>query len=294
MLFSFSKWTGAGNDFVLFHLQNMPDVPSQQCVEWISNACHRQLGIGADGVIFCGVLDEKSYWMRIFNKDGSCPLMCGNALRCTTAFFNYQRKAHGPQHFSIHLPKSKHEVFVQSDGQPCVEISVPAFAQPVSLKAKEHTFAGLLIDTGVPHFVVRVEDISPKQVELDQIPLELWGPLLRQKSNWADFNCSNGVNVTFVKVIKSDHLRIRTFERGVEAETLACGTGAAAAAWAHGNLRSESSPCNVEFPSRERAIIHMTNHQAKLRLWQTGPARCIFKGHIEISDELNNELIQPA
>ncbi len=295
MLLPFFKLSGAGNDFLLLHLQKKPQKIPQSWIEWIRSACHRQDGVGADGIIFCGAFDKTSFWMRIFNNDGSQARMCGNGLRCTALYFACQSEMIAKQRFTIDLLESTHEAYLQSDGLPCVQIEIPPKIDSVILKAEGRTFQGMLIDTGVPHFVVLAKNIFPDALKLAQIPIESWGTALRASPFWEDFGYREGVNVTFVESRPLNEMSIRTFERGVEAETLACGTGAAAAAWAYGDLKIDQSPCRVFFPSKKSVWHHLTTHsEADLRLWQAGPAHSAFQGFIKAPQDSLVEFVAPS
>lgn len=291
----FFKLSGAGNDFLLIHLQKRPQEMPKSWLEWIRSACHRQDGVGADGVIFCGVNDLTSFWMRIFNSDGGEARMCGNGLRCTALYFACQSEMIAEQQFTIDLLESTHQAFLQSDGLPCVQIEVPQKIEPITLKAEGRTFQGLLIDTGVPHFVVLAKKIFPTALKLAQIPIESWGAALRVSRLWEDFGYRDGVNVTFVESGQMNEMSIRTFERGVEAETLACGTGAAAAAWAFGDLKIDQAPCTVFFPSQKSALHLVTmNSEADLRLWQAGPAHSAFHGFVKAPQDSLGAFTSPS
>ncbi len=271
----FCKYSGAGNDFILFELSAIPEEVDG---EWIRFACDRQRGIGADGVLFCGELGPEKFWLRIFNCDASKAAMCGNGLRCAAHYLARSRKFDPLKTMQLHLAHSVHEAHLNREWVPTVEIHLASCEQAVTVQSGAHTFAGHLIDSGVPHFVIAVADIRPGDWDLSTIPLAIWGPQLRHHAHWASVGYPEGVNVTLVKPQK-DFLAIRTFERGVEEETLACGTGAAAAAWTIGHLVRKETSCTVVFPSGQRAQMHRTEGMGKKRqLWQSGPAACPFAG----------------
>lgn len=271
----FLKCSGAGNDFLLFELASIPKGIDAQ---WIKRACNRQEGVGADGVLFCGELEPQNFWLRIFNCDASSAAMCGNGVRCAAHYLARSRGIPLKKVVYLHLPHSIHAAYLNRDLGPSVEVHTPAHARKVALKCAGITFQGHIVDTGVPHFVVSVAEIGPKTWRLEDLPLMSWGPQLRHHATWPNEGYPQGVNVTFVEPKGDESLAIRTFERGVESETRACGTGAAAAAWVVGGLERGKDSCEVEFPSKQRAQMHLTTTGDHQRLWQTGPVHYPFYG----------------
>lgn len=271
---AFVKMSGAGNDFLLLELAEPISPPAI----WIRRVCERQQGVGADGVLLCGAKTApREFWLRVFNSDGGRAAMCGNGLRCAALYLARARSLKADQKFSLDLQFSHHLAQVSSAGVPDVQIRVPPSCRSVRVLADQRSFQGHLIDTGVPHFVVSLAGISGSRPTLRDLPLRKWGPLLRHRDSWRDFNLENGANVTFVDRLDLHKLAIRTFERGVEDETLACGTGAAAASWAFGDLVASGPACSVQFLSGESAQMTLRGG-SPLQLWQSGPARAIFQG----------------
>lgn len=277
---SFAKLSGAGNDFLLVQVKERFSDLDKNWQKWICSVCDRHNGVGADGVLICGSDAGNAHWMRIFNSDASEAEMCGNGLRCTALYFLALQNQPSSCPFTIQMTKTAHQVRSLSDGSPCVEIAIPDSIKNVTLQAEGRIFEGLLIDTGVPHFVVLINDIVPHRFELAEIPVAKWGGALRNHILWPTWGCPQGVNVTFCQKGDFNELSIRTFERGVEAETQACGTGAAATAWAHGNLKKDGSECTVRFSSQEITLLQLQKGQNKSKLWQSGPAHCAFVGKV--------------
>lgn len=272
---SFVKLSGAGNDFILFDLKSKVNPPAL----WICKVCHRQEGVGADGILTCGPTpDPWRFWLRIFNKDGSAAEMCGNGLRCAALYLAESRNLKRNSDFCIDLISSQHLAHLSPSGLANVQIQIPQSSRQVRLAIDQRHFDGHLVDTGVPHFVVSLPGISGEALALKDIPLSTWGPKLRQHEFWR--SClAGGTNVTFVERLDAHHLAIRTFERGVEGETLACGTGAAAASWIHGNLRANGPFCIVDFPSGQQAQMALKSGTPP-QLWQIGPAERVFWGEV--------------
>ena len=212
----FTKYHGLGNDFIIIDQRESPfcgDIPA---------LCHRQKGIGADGVIFIEESKKADLKMRIFNQDGSEAEMCGNGLRC----FLDVIKAKG---FSVSLIETMQRLHrVEGDW---VELG------PVIVR-------GEVIDTGVPHCVF----FEPYNQEKAMA--------VREKEN---------ANVNFVEVLGEDQLFVKTYERGV-GETLCCGTGCAAAAYAYGKTWPICVNEAISFDLRQGS------------LWMKGPAVHVFDG----------------
>jgi diaminopimelate epimerase len=214
---SFYKMSGSGNDFVMIDARSEPagelDRP-----EWVRAVCARGTGIGADGVVFLERSRAAAFRMRYFNSDGSLAALCGNATLCSARLAVELGAADGAG-FSIEtdagvLPAR----FV--DGRPEIdldEVSEVVVDDP-RLRLEAGEARGGFVLAGVPHVVIRVADVDAVDV------VGRGGPVRRDPS------FRQGANVNFVSPGSAGAWRMRTYERGVEAETLACGTGAVAAA----------------------------------------------------------------
>ncbi len=210
---NFIKMVGAGNDFIVIEPQAGLDY-----VDFAKKVCHRQMGIGADGVLILEKSKTSDYRMRIINADGSEAEMCGNGARCMAAYI-VEKHAAVNKLFSMETLAG--EVLGESDGEMVrVRLSNPKDYQPnieINLAGKKMTVH--YIDTGVPHTIVFVDGL----VDVDVNSL---GRLIRNHSRFAP----RGTNVNFVERAREGMVSVRTYERGVEAETLACGTGSVASA----------------------------------------------------------------
>lgn len=264
MEFVFSKYAGCGNDFILYN--DLEETFLLDNNKLIQRLCHRSLGIGADGVILLQNSSKADFRMRIFNPDGSEAEMCGNGIRCLMKFI---------QEIGFNLPscriESKHRVHrvgIENEsisvemGEPSgiewdMEVDLP------NEKAIIHQ-----INTGVPHVIEFFDDI-------EKVNLKKRGPLFR---NHALFS-PHGVNYNTAQLIAENTIAIRTFERGVEAETLACGTGATAAALAVAKKKSLKSPIKVQTQSGETLKIYFeTDKGQPKQIWLAGPANKIYTG----------------
>ncbi len=217
----FAKYHGGGNDFIIVDTREMGE-------EWIDAACvqrlcHRHTGIGADGLIALGPSERADCRMRIFNADGSEPAMCGNGIRCAVHFLGTEGE------ISIETLAGVRCCRKQGD-QIAVRMGIPRVLH-FPIECMGHTL--FVVDTGVPHAVLFVED-------LEKTDVATWGKEIRFHPHFAP----HGVNVNFARLSK-DGLEVRTYERGVEAETRSCGTGAAAAAFVVKELHALSSPITV-------------------------------------------------
>jgi len=225
----FRKMHGAGNDFIV---AADPDGAWPRDPDAIRRLCDRRRGIGADGLILLSPGTEKGdadLAMAFFNSDGSRAGMCGNGLRCAALFAH--RHLGAPCGLRIATDAGVLTAAVLPEGNQ-VRIGIPVLAPPRPVSVAQ--WRGWLLDTGVPHLVIPVD--GPRLAGLD---ITAVAPGLRHHAQFAPDGC----NVDFIAPGKpGDPVPIRTFERGVEAETLACGTGIAAAAIALAAFTDHCSP----------------------------------------------------
>lgn len=205
----FSKYHGAGNDFVMIDGRTEP---FDATPERVAALCRRRTGIGADGLMILESDPAEEFRMRYFNADGGEATMCGNGGRCIALF------AH---HLGIGGMRKR---FIGVDGPHTAELLRVEGPEGeirlgmIDVRRVEVHPEYLFLDTGSPHYVEFVESVRGVDVAGR-------GAAIRHS---AAFAASGGTNVNFVEIVSDGHIRIRTFERGVEAETLACGTGATA------------------------------------------------------------------
>jgi len=227
-MISFSKLHGNGNDFILIDEFNGPVVPDNEKSNFSLKVCDRHFGVGGDGVLFLSKPDPSGssadLKMRIFNSDGSEAEMCGNGIRCLIKY------AVDAQYID------KNSLFVETLAG-CIKAYYNFEGQDLVVKVKlsapkfifsNREFDGLLlslVNTGVPHAVIFVDDV--KSVDLKKI-----APKIRYSTEISPDGC----NVNFAQLVGKNKITIRTYERGVEDETLSCGTGAVAVALVAKNL----------------------------------------------------------
>ncbi|MFA5259787.1 MAG: diaminopimelate epimerase, partial [Candidatus Omnitrophota bacterium] len=209
----FVKMSGAGNDFLV--LESLKGVPLKKLAPAM---CDRTNGIGADGLLVLCPSRKAHYRMRIINADGSEAEMCGNGARCLAAYI--ARYKHGiPPKFTIETLAGIIDAEAK-DEEARVRLSPPTDYQPdIPLVVNKRHVTVHYIDTGVPHIVIYVDCL--KDIDVNRI-----APAFRYHKKFLP----RGTNVNFVEQLKPGLVGIRTYERGVEAETKACGTGSVAAA----------------------------------------------------------------
>ncbi len=260
MHFSFAKYHGLGNDFIL--IDDRQGTFPMDDAALISKLCQRRVSIGADGLILLQDSFRTDYWMRIYNSDGKEVEMCGNGLRCCMAYLRDQG-----------LAKAQNKILVGGRIYTCMfegdQISVEmgkakeiSWNIHVSLSGKE--VVGHYINTGVPHAVVFVDDVDSISVEEEGREIR-WHPMFQPK----------GVNANFVSELPSGCLKMRTFERGVERETLACGTGAAAVAVAASKMQGYPNHLKILTASNEVIEIFISDDD---EIEMIGGATFVFKG----------------
>ncbi|MCH9625256.1 MAG: Diaminopimelate epimerase [Chlamydiales bacterium] len=236
-------YSGAGNCFLLFDNQKQ-DLPAIQ----ISSLCEKY---AADGVILVERSVRADVKMRTYNRDGSEAEMCGNGLRCFTLYLN--EIGIKQEEYLIETEAGLHKAWIHNSE---VKIQLPP---PTALQLHSEQNVHF-INTGVPHAVVFVNT-------LENLNIEQLGKQLRYSPTFAP----RGTNVNFVTLTSPSSIAIRTYERGVEAETLACGTGAVASALITHMLYSTPSPLKVHVHSGDVLKILFTNLHSPVFL--QGPAR---------------------
>lgn len=253
--FKFCKYHGAGNDFIL--IDNRSGAFEASAKE-ISLYCHRRFGIGADGVILLERSQGSDFAMRIYNADGFEAAMCGNGVRCLASFI---RKLGATDKETFTLATMHRQLTVTYKGSQ-VEVQMGA---PTDIR-QEAEFT--IMNTGVPHAILFKENIQ----EIDLLKV---APSIRYHDRFAP----QGVNVNFVEKRGPQTLAIRTYERGVEGETLACGTGCTAAALAAHLAFAMPSPIAVETASKEVVTISFNPDFHDVRM--AGEATLVFEGIYE-------------
>lgn len=260
MLIPFCKYQGTGNDFII--LDNRKNEYGTLTTDQINYLCNRRFGVGADGLMLLNLKEDYDFEMKYYNADGRESSMCGNGGRCLVKF---------AYHSGIH--RSSYN-FSAIDGDHEAEIDLDG---TVSLKMTDvnevKAYNGdLILDTGSPHYIKMVTDLSRLDVYKN-------GRSIR----YSDSFSKQGINVNFVEQTSDDEIFVRTYERGVEDETLSCGTGVTAAAIAcyHNEagfndviVQTKGGKLNVEYDR--------LNDNEYRNIWLSGPADKVFEGSIEL------------
>jgi len=263
---SFTKMSGSGNDFVMIDNRNgRLGVEPKTLVKRI---CRRGMSVGADGVILVEPSSKADFRMRIFNADGSEAEMCGNGGRCVARFAEMLGIAGSRMAFETLAGIIRAEV---RGSRVKLQISQPRdlrLRQSIEVDGVVHQVHS--INTGVPHAVILCSD-------LEEVAVRALGRQIRFHPAFQPA----GTNVDFVAVLDSRGLTIRTYERGVEDETLACGTGAVASALVAAALGLVSSPAQVRVRSGETLTVYFTGsgpdfHEVHFE----GEVRLIYQGEL--------------
>jgi diaminopimelate epimerase len=254
----FYKFHGAGNDFILIDDRNNSFPVSSELIEQM---CDRHFGVGADGLI---LLHDRNNWdfeMVYFNRDGNQSTMCGNGGRCIIALADFLSLC-GPEVKFIAIDGEHHGVIKERSGyvwQVRLKMS-----DVTDIKQEEEQ---ILVDTGSPHLVRFTEG-------LEDYPLVDRGRQIR----YSDRFRKEGINVDFVEE-RNNSLAVRTYERGVEDETLSCGTGATASCLAYAIRKNMSSgKVDIIAPGGKLSVSFKKEENTFRDIWLEGPAQLVFSG----------------
>ncbi len=247
----FSKYEGTGNDFILIDDRDRGfPIDSQK----ISKLCHRQYGIGTDGLILLQPSVEGDFSMRIFNQDGSEAEMCGNGLRCLVQFL-----------IDLGAEKRKFSIETQKKIYPCEIKNGSIYVDMGVPKILEKKGSEILLEVGVPHFVTFVDELS----RFDREAKERFSII--------------GVNINYARIEPFNTIHMRTFERGVEDETFSCGSGATAVCTAAWKQFGITGSVKVVFGSGEKLQFEVLTENQKLKgITMTGSVRHVFDGKVRL------------
>ena len=253
MIIEFYKYQGTGNDFIMIDDREKEfDLTDN---DLIAALCERRMGIGADGLILLREHDTLDFEMIYFNADGKESSMCGNGGRCIIAFAQMLEMIEDETTFMA--IDGEHKGRLMDDG---------IYLQMQDVKKIEGVGDGLVLNTGSPHYIEMVD-------ELDYIDVDKQGRKIR---NSVPFK-KDGINVNFV--LDANELQVRTYERGVEAETLSCGTGVVATAIAmHYANCIEETLVNVKTKGGELTVSFEEFNGSYRNIWLSGEASMVFAG----------------
>jgi len=271
----FTKMSGAGNDFVVLDKRQNPNLSVNS--EFVQKMCDRRNGIGADGLITIEDSTEYNFIMNYFNADGSTGSLCANGARCAIRFASESgRLKNNNAEFLSNGVKFNGEITSKSDVKFYLN-SPKKIKYNFKVKVGGKLLNAHFADTGSPHVIVDLKESEGFLPPLDDVRVEELG---REIRNLPEFKTS-GVNVNFIEV-RDKVINIRTFERGVEAETLACGTGSVAAALVGYVNYKLSVPIEIIPKSKEKLLVNFDVENSKvINLSLTGPAKVIFTGEMK-------------
>lgn len=277
----FYKLTGAGNDFIFFDKNEIPSPVLSPLT--VRKLCDRRFGIGADGIIIIQDKDNYDFEMQYFNADGSTGSLCANGARCAIWFAEKTNRL-----------KNKKAKFISNgiefSGEIISDELIKFNLNPPTnskfnfrIKAADQLIKADFIDTGSPHVVIDIKDVLQDSKnpfsnfsKISDFPVYQLGREIRYHKDFAP----SGTNVNFYTV-ENDKIYIRTYERGVEDETLACGTGAVATAISALLNKKISLPISLITWGGETLIVNFDVENQKVsKVTLTGPAKIVFEGKI--------------
>ncbi len=260
MQIEFYKYQGTGNDFVM--IDNRAGIFPKENTELVAHLCDRRFGIGADGLILLDTDADTDFRMVYYNSDGNLSSMCGNGGRCLVAFAK-----------KLNIIQNE-TTFIASDGLHYATVSEENIVslQMIDVTEIKNTSEYSFLNTGSPHHVQLVADLENYNVKEN-------GAIIR----YGDLYGKEGSNVNFVKKINDSTFSLRTYERGVEGETLACGTGATAVAIAmNATGQTNLNAINLNVEGGKLAVSFDIENGKYTNVFLKGPAEFVYKGTIEI------------
>lgn len=264
---AFTKMSGTGNDFIV--INNMQGTYAIDWSGFAARYCTRRISVGADGVLILESSAEADFNYRIFNADGSEAEMCGNGARCAARFAFDQDIAGRSMRFKTLAGII--EARVHTDDVSIKMTNPHDFRKDIALDIDAHRYNLSFINSGVPHAVLFTDRLS-------SIPIEELGRSIRSHPYFSPA----GTNVNFIQITSEGHISVRTYERGVEAETLACGTGAVASAIISSHLQPAcgAPPVHVHMPGGDLRIDFATHNATFRDVWLSGKVDTVYTGSI--------------
>lgn len=263
MQIPFYKYQGTGNDFIL--VDNRSNKIQNLSSKVIARCCDRKFGIGADGLMLLQDKEGFDFEMVYYNSDGNPSSMCGNGGRCITAFANF-----------LGILKANKAYFLAVDGPHEAVLTKEDYVElkMSDVRTNDYNSTTIFLDTGSPHHIEFVRQIKGLDVYNK-------GKAIRNNDRYKE----EGTNVNFVAVQENNSIEVATYERGVEDETLSCGTGVTAAALAyHLEFSKEKAPLPVRIQTKGGQLKVHFKYQEQLfyDIWLCGPATAVFHGFINL------------
>ncbi len=265
----FMKLSGAGNDFVIINnLNHTIDSTDSEFMTFVTKICQRRMSVGADGILLLEPTEDADFRMRYYNADGGEVETCGNGARCISKFAYLNGIV--PEKMQFLTNAGIYEAEIVGDNVKVLMSDPTDIRINVQLQLDDGVHSVGYVNSGVPHVVFYVEDLDATDVfDLGQ-----------QTRYHNDFKPA-GTNANFITIHSEELIEIRTYERGVENETLACGTGSIASAIVSATLGKVDSPVSVKTASGVVLKIHfdLKENEAK-NVYLEGDARVIFAGEL--------------
>ena len=263
MKIEFYKYQGTGNDFIL--LDNRTNLYDNLTEKQVAFLCNRHFGIGADGLMLLNIKEGFDFEMKYYNSDGAEGSMCGNGGRCMVKFAA-----------SMGIRKNNYH-FIAVDGEHEAEIDIDGLVRlkmnDVS-KVESH-INHYILNTGSPHYVKQTRDVHHMDVKSE-------GRAIRYSKEFE----KEGINVNFVETLDDDMIYVRTYERGVEDETLSCGTGVTASALVSAHNDNGFNRVEVKTPGGNLSVEFDKKGDSSFEnIWLNGPATFVFKGELEVTSQ---------
>ncbi|MGK9369807.1 diaminopimelate epimerase [Melioribacter sp. Ez-97] len=270
----FFKCSAAGNDFVLFDADITPELNLNEY--FIRKICDRRLGVGADGIIFIKNSDNADFEMLYYNADGTGGMLCANGARTALKYVRSTGKV------------KKDDIVFESGGKRykgniISETAIKFYFSDIGeiniiedLEIAGNKIVAYEINTGARHLVINIDDVRKSSLEdFDNFPVVELGRNLRYSERFKP----EGINVNFIE-FRDSGLKIRTYEKGVEDETLSCGTGSAAAAIVAHKIFNYNPPVVLHPRSGDEFIVDFKTDDKIADVSLTGPAKIIYKGEL--------------
>jgi len=259
MKIKFSKYNGAGNDFIVIddRKNNIDNNPSL-----IEKLCNRNFGIGGDGLILIKESKSTDFEILHYTSDGNLGSLCGNGSRCAISFA-YKNKIIGK--------KTRFDAFDGIHNAEIINDNLVKMEMKINSDIIENEY-GTWLDTGSPHLVIEKDNTDELDVNL-----------LASSIRYNEYYKKEGVNVNFIEKVSNETFKIRTYERGVENETLACGTGSTASAICMNYLgKTQSNNITMKCRGGDLKVEFISNDNLFSNISITGPAKFVFEGQIDI------------
>ncbi len=259
MQIQFYKYQGTGNDFIL--VDNRQQIFPKNNTELIAKLCSRRFGIGADGFILLETSEISDFTMVYYNADGNLSSMCGNGGRCITAFA--KKLAIIDDKATFEAVDGVHEASIKNDSVSLKMIDISTVE-----KFDNHLF----LDTGSPHHVTFVDAVKNVNVKITGRKIRYGTPYFKE-----------GSNVNFVEQINENTFKVRTYERGVEDETLSCGTGVTAVAIAsHKAQKTKNTTVVLKTPGGSLEVSFDYDNNTYKNVFLKGKATLVYTGEIQL------------